>query len=75
MKPNSPRTVTQQDAFDYLHACYDLSAWFYSLAAQGVEALDVAILPWAARRDVGRLGADRADPLLQSFGDELGPVV
>ena len=41
----------------------------------GVEALDVSVLPRTARRDIGRLGADRADPLPQGFGDELGPIV
>ena len=41
----------------------------------GVEALDVAVLPRTARRDVGRLGADRGDPLLHGLGDELRPVV
>ena len=41
----------------------------------GVEALDVAVLPRTARRDVGGLGTDRADPLLQRLGDELRPVV
>ena len=25
---SQPKTETQQDAFDYLHACYDLSAGF-----------------------------------------------
>src|SRR4051794_4158833 len=38
----------------------------------GIEALDVAILPRAARSDVGGLGSNRRDPLLDGLGDELG---
>src|SRR4029077_7704586 len=46
------------------------------LVAQArVEAFDEAVLPWAARRDVGGLCADRADPLLHRFGDELWAVI
>ena len=40
----------------------------------GIEALDVAILPWAARSDVGGLGSDRRVPLLDGLGDELRAV-
>ena len=41
----------------------------------GVEALDEAVLPGAARRDVGGLGADSPDPVLHGLGDELRPIV
>ena len=41
----------------------------------GVEALDKAVLPWAAWFDVGGPGANGCDPVLHSFGDELGSVV
>lgn len=41
----------------------------------GVEALDVAVLPWATRRDVGCLRADRVDPCLNRLGDKLGAIV
>src|SRR4051812_34673421 len=37
----------------------------------GIEALDIAILPRAARSDIGGLGSDRRDPLLDGLGDEL----
>lgn len=40
-----------------------------------VEAFDIAILPWAARGDVGGLCAYRPDPGLDSLGDELRTVV
>src|SRR4051812_13008187 len=41
------------------------------VAQARIEALDKAVLPWAARRDVGGLRADAADPLLHRFGNEL----
>ena len=44
------------------------------VAQAGVEALDVAVLPRAAGRDVGRLGTDGGDPFLHGLGDELGPL-
>src|SRR5215204_3038692 len=34
----------------------------------GIEALDIAILPGAAWSDVGGLGSDRRDPLLDGLG-------
>src|SRR5215211_931895 len=40
-----------------------------------IEALDIAILPGAAWSDVGGLGSDREDPLLNGLGDELRAVV
>ena len=42
---------------------------------RAVEALAVAVLPWAARRDVERLHADLRQPFLHGIGDELGAVV
>ena len=40
-----------------------------------VQALTVAILPWATRLDIERLDADPAEPVSYIFGDELGTVV
>ena len=40
-----------------------------------VEALDVTILSGAAWCDVGSLGSDRCDPLLNSLGHKLRPIV
>lgn len=45
------------------------------VAQAGVETLDVAVLPWAAGRDVGCLGTDGGDPILHGLGNELGTVV
>ena len=45
------------------------------VAQAGVERLHIAVLPGAARRDVGRLGADRRDPTPHRLGHELGAVV
>lgn len=41
----------------------------------GVEAFDKAVLPRAAGRDVGRLGADGRDPSLHCLGDEFWPII
>ncbi len=41
----------------------------------GVKALDEAILPRAAPRDVGCLGANGGDPFLHGLGDELGSII
>ena len=40
-----------------------------------VEALNVAVLPWAAGSDVGGLRPDGGDPVLHGPGDELRAVV
>jgi len=45
------------------------------VAQTGVEALDVAVLPWAAGSDVGGLRPDSGDPVLHGRGDELRAVV
>src|SRR3954468_5679605 len=41
----------------------------------GIEALEITILPRAAGSDIGGLGSDRRDPLLDGLGDELRAVV
>ena len=57
-------------AFDHdlclLQAVEDLTVERFVTQA-GVEAFDEAVLPRAARGDVGRLGADGGDPGLLSF--------
>ena len=45
------------------------------IAKLRVEALAIAVLPWAARRDIGGLGADKRDPVPRGLRDELGAVV
>ena len=45
------------------------------VAQPGIEALDEAVLPRAARCDVGGLCADGGDPLLHRLGDELRAIV
>ena len=45
------------------------------VAEPGIERLDEAVFPWAAGRDIGGLGADRADPALHGVGDEPWPSV
>ena len=41
----------------------------------GVEALDVSILPWAPRCDVGSLCADGCDPVLNRLRNELRAII
>ena len=38
------------------------------------EALATAVLPWTARLDVSRTGADGGDPLPHGPDDELRPI-
>ena len=45
------------------------------VAQAGIEAFDIAILPGASGRDVGGLGPDGGDPVLDSMCDELGAAV
>src|SRR5690606_14790336 len=45
------------------------------VAQASIEALDVAILPWASGCDVGSLRPDGGDPVLHGRGDELRAVV
>ena len=41
------------------------------VAQASVETLDIAVLPWTSWGDVGRLGANGANPLPYGLGDEL----
>ena len=45
------------------------------VAQARIEALDEAVLPWAASLDVGGPCAHGSDPVLHGFGDELGSIV
>ena len=45
------------------------------VAQAGVERLDEAVLPGAAWRDVGGRGPHGRDPVLESLGNELRPIV
>jgi hypothetical protein len=45
------------------------------IAQTRIEALDEAVLPRAARCDIGGPCTDGGDPLLHGLGDELRPVV
>lgn len=39
------------------------------IAQADVEALEIAVLPGIARRDIGRLRTDRGDPVLHGLGN------
>ena len=41
----------------------------------GIEALDITVLPWTARRDVGRLRANSGNPSLNRLSDKLWAIV
>src|SRR5262245_61236387 len=45
------------------------------VAQSPVEALHVAVLPWAAALDVGRPRANRANPALHGLSNELRTLV
>lgn len=45
------------------------------IAQAGVEALNVAVLPGTARRDIGCLCTDRGDPVLDRLYNELRAIV
>ena len=45
------------------------------VAQPSIEAFDVAVLPWAARLDEGRLRAHGLDPATEIRGDELRAIV
>src|SRR3954463_94543 len=45
------------------------------VAQARVERLHISILPWTARRDVGRLGTDHRNPALHRLGHELWAIV
>ncbi len=40
-----------------------------------VEAFAITVLPWAARSDVSRFGADGSNPVSDSLGDKFRPIV
>ena len=40
-----------------------------------IQALAVAVFPWAARLDVERLHADAAEPFAHRYGGELRAIV
>ena len=40
-----------------------------------IKTFDIAVLPWAAWRDVGSLGSHGRDPILQGFSDELRAII
>ena len=65
-------------AFDddpgFLQGVKDLAVEQF-IAKFRVEALAIAILPRAARHDVGSLGSDRRDPVAHGFGNELWAIV
>jgi hypothetical protein len=45
------------------------------IAQTRIEGLDEAILPWAARRNVGGSRPDSGNPFLHGLGDELRAIV
>jgi hypothetical protein len=45
------------------------------VAHRAIKALAVAVLPWAARRDVERFHADLGQPLLDGIGDKFRAIV
>lgn len=45
------------------------------VAHRAVEAIAVAVLPWAAWRDVERLHTDLCQPFLHRIGDKLGAAI
>src|SRR3982074_2293544 len=45
------------------------------VAQPGIKTLDEPVLPRTARRDVGGLCADGADPLLHRLGNELRAII
>ena len=72
------RVVMPSPAFDddlcFAQRVEDLAV--EQLVAQaGIGAFDEAVLPRAAGGDVGRLRADRGDPLLHRLGDKFRPIV
>jgi hypothetical protein len=40
-----------------------------------IEAFTLSVLPWAARFDVSRLGANGSNPVSDSLGDKFRPIV
>ena len=69
--------VVMAPALDYdpcfLERVEDLTVAYF-ISYPRLKALDEAVLPWAARRDVGRTCSNGGDPFLHGRGDELRPV-
>src|SRR5271156_7170858 len=72
------RVVVHSPLFDHhlglLQRIEDLALQAFILQL-AVEALTVSVLPRTAGLDVQRLRSHRRQPLPQSFGNKLGPVV
>src|SRR5215472_1318412 len=76
MRPDSivVPSPTLDDDLGFAQRIEDLAV--EKLVAQAcIEALDKAVLPRAARGDVGGYCADGTDPLLHGFSEELRAVV
>jgi len=70
--------VVASPIFDHdlgLLECVEDLAVEQFIAQLAVEALAIAILPRAARFDVGGLGSNSGDPISECFGNELRSVV
>ncbi len=62
------------DAPDLLEAVEDFAIEQF-VAQGGIEAFDIAILPWAAGLDIEGRDAEPPEPVAHRMGDELGTVV
>ena len=51
------------------------TAWPAEPVGEGVEALDVAVLPRTAPLDIGSLGADSGNPSLDGLGNEFRSII
>src|SRR5262249_36386822 len=74
----SDRVVVTPPAFDddlCLAQCVEDLAVEQFVAQPGIKALDKPVLPGTARRAVGGLCPDGADPLLRRLGDELRAII
>lgn len=61
------------DAPDLLQAVEDFTIEQF-VAKTGIEALDIAILPWAAGLDIEGSDAEPPEPFTHRMGNELGAV-
>ena len=69
--------VVASPGFDHdlgLLQCVEDLAVEQFIAQFAVEAFAIAVLPRAARLDIGRLGSDGCDPLPKSKSNELRTV-
>jgi len=76
MRPD--RIVMAPPALDEnlsLVECRELLAFEQLVTELGVEALAIAILPWAARFNVERLHTDPTEPTAHVASDELRAVI